>query len=139
VPNRQGSVTVRRLANPVTLCDGHGFFFVAASGQIRMAADRILGDSGAVAVVVETDDHAEKVATARPGLPALPHVWAAGALAGRAVSGAAAVSGGGAAGLAAQGPGPGAGISDGETRSAALGPGCRVFRRFVLVSPCGLG
>jgi len=35
----------------------------------------ILGDSGAVAVVVETDDHAEKVATARPGLPALTHVW----------------------------------------------------------------
>ena len=35
----------------------------------------ILGDSGAVAVVVETDDHAEKVATARAGLPALAHVW----------------------------------------------------------------
>ena len=32
------SVAVRRLANPVTLCDGHGVFFVAASGQIRMAA-----------------------------------------------------------------------------------------------------
>jgi hypothetical protein len=30
-----------RLANPVTLCDGHGIFFVAASGQIQiqMAAD----------------------------------------------------------------------------------------------------
>jgi long-chain acyl-CoA synthetase len=35
----------------------------------------ILGDSAAVAVVVETDDHAEKVATARAGLPALTHVW----------------------------------------------------------------
>jgi long-chain acyl-CoA synthetase len=35
----------------------------------------ILGDSGAVAVVVETDDHAEKVADARQDLPALAHVW----------------------------------------------------------------
>jgi long-chain acyl-CoA synthetase len=35
----------------------------------------ILGDSGAVAAVVETGDHAEKVATARAGLPALAHVW----------------------------------------------------------------
>ena len=35
----------------------------------------ILGDSGAVAVVVETDDHAEKIAAARAGLPALAHVW----------------------------------------------------------------
>ncbi len=35
----------------------------------------ILGDSGAVAVVVETDDHAEIVATARAMLPALTHVW----------------------------------------------------------------
>jgi long-chain acyl-CoA synthetase len=35
----------------------------------------ILGDSGAVAVVVETGDHAEKVASARAGLPALAHVW----------------------------------------------------------------
>ena len=35
----------------------------------------ILGDSGAVAVVAETDDHAEKVATARAALPALAHVW----------------------------------------------------------------
>ena len=35
----------------------------------------ILRDSGAVAAVVETDDHAEKVATARAGLPALTHVW----------------------------------------------------------------
>ena len=35
----------------------------------------ILGDSGAVAVVVETDDHAEMVATARAGLPALTYVW----------------------------------------------------------------
>jgi len=33
----------------------------------------ILGDSGAVAVVVETDDHAEKIAAARAGLPALSH------------------------------------------------------------------
>jgi len=35
----------------------------------------ILGDSGAVAVVVETDDHAEKVATARASRAALAHVW----------------------------------------------------------------
>ncbi len=35
----------------------------------------ILGDSGAVAVVVETDNHAGKIAAARPGLPALSHVW----------------------------------------------------------------
>ena len=33
----RGSVAVHRLANLVTLCDGHGVFFVAASGQIRMA------------------------------------------------------------------------------------------------------
>jgi len=32
-------VAVRRLANPVALCDGHSVFFMAASGQIRMAAD----------------------------------------------------------------------------------------------------
>src|SRR6202035_3213360 len=36
----RGSVAVRRLANPVTLCDDHGVFFVTASGQIRMLADR---------------------------------------------------------------------------------------------------
>jgi long-chain acyl-CoA synthetase len=35
----------------------------------------ILGDSGAVAAVVETGDHAEKIALARAGLPALAHVW----------------------------------------------------------------
>jgi len=35
----------------------------------------ILGDSGAVAAVVETDDHAEMVAAARAGLPALAHAW----------------------------------------------------------------
>jgi hypothetical protein len=35
----RGSVAVRQLANPVTLSDDHGVFFVAASGQIRMAAD----------------------------------------------------------------------------------------------------
>jgi hypothetical protein len=28
-------VAVRRLANTVTFCDGHGVFFVAASGQFR--------------------------------------------------------------------------------------------------------
>jgi hypothetical protein len=27
--------------NPITLCDGHGVFFMAASGQIRMAADTL--------------------------------------------------------------------------------------------------
>jgi long-chain acyl-CoA synthetase len=35
----------------------------------------ILGDSGAVAVVVETGDHAEKIAAARPRLPSLTQVW----------------------------------------------------------------
>jgi len=30
---------VRRLAKPVTVCDGHGVFFMAASGQIRMATN----------------------------------------------------------------------------------------------------
>jgi long-chain acyl-CoA synthetase len=35
----------------------------------------ILGDSGAVAVVVETDDHAELIAAARASLPALSHAW----------------------------------------------------------------
>ena len=35
----RGSVAVRRLANPVTLCDGHGVFFMAATRQIWMAAD----------------------------------------------------------------------------------------------------
>ncbi len=35
----------------------------------------ILGDSGAVAVVVETDGHADMIAAARPSLPALAHVW----------------------------------------------------------------
>ena len=38
----------------------------------------ILGDSGAVAVVVENDDHAEMVITARVGLPALTHMWQIG-------------------------------------------------------------
>ena len=36
----------------------------------------ILGDSGSVAVVVETGEHAEMVAAARSRLPALSHVWA---------------------------------------------------------------
>ena len=35
----------------------------------------ILSDSGAVAVVVETNGHAGMVATVRSGLPALAHVW----------------------------------------------------------------
>jgi long-chain acyl-CoA synthetase len=35
----------------------------------------ILGDSGAVAVVAESGDHAEKIALARARLPALTHVW----------------------------------------------------------------
>ena len=35
----------------------------------------ILGDSGAVAAVIETDDHAEKITAARAGLLALTHVW----------------------------------------------------------------
>src|SRR5690348_9750725 len=35
----------------------------------------ILGDSGAVAVVVETGDHADMIDAARPGLPALARVW----------------------------------------------------------------
>jgi long-chain acyl-CoA synthetase len=35
----------------------------------------ILGDSGAVAVVVEADEHATKITAARASLPALAHVW----------------------------------------------------------------
>jgi len=35
----------------------------------------ILGDSGAVAIVVETGEHADMVARAREGLPALRDVW----------------------------------------------------------------
>jgi long-chain acyl-CoA synthetase len=35
----------------------------------------ILGDSGAVAIVAETGEHADKVAAARGRLPALSHVW----------------------------------------------------------------
>jgi long-chain acyl-CoA synthetase len=35
----------------------------------------ILGDCGACAVVVETDDHANLIAAAQAGLPALTHVW----------------------------------------------------------------
>ncbi|HEX6858367.1 MAG TPA: AMP-dependent synthetase/ligase [Streptosporangiaceae bacterium] len=35
----------------------------------------ILRDSGAVAIMVETGEHAGEVAAARPGLPALRHVW----------------------------------------------------------------
>ena len=35
----------------------------------------ILGDSGAVAIVVETDDHAAKVEAVRAALPALSHAW----------------------------------------------------------------
>ena len=35
----------------------------------------ILGDSGAVAVVAETDDHAAKIAAAKAGLPALTGMW----------------------------------------------------------------
>ena len=38
----------------------------------------ILGDAGAVAAVVETGDHAEKIALARARLPALTHVWEIG-------------------------------------------------------------
>ena len=37
----RGSLAVR-LANRVTLCDSHGVFFVAASGQIQMAADNVV-------------------------------------------------------------------------------------------------
>jgi long-chain acyl-CoA synthetase len=35
----------------------------------------ILGDSGAVAAVIETDDHAGMMAAVRAALPALAHVW----------------------------------------------------------------
>jgi long-chain acyl-CoA synthetase len=35
----------------------------------------ILSDSGAVAAVVETDEHAQMITTARASLPALAHVW----------------------------------------------------------------
>jgi hypothetical protein len=40
----RGSVAVRRPANLVTFCDGHGVFFVVASGQIRMAANTRHGE-----------------------------------------------------------------------------------------------
>lgn len=36
----RGSVAVRCLVNPVTLCGSRGVFFVDASGQIWMPADR---------------------------------------------------------------------------------------------------
>lgn len=35
----------------------------------------ILGDSGAAAVIVETDDHAKMIAAVRAKLPALAHAW----------------------------------------------------------------
>ena len=35
----------------------------------------ILGDSGAAAVIVETDDHAQVITTVRASLPALAHAW----------------------------------------------------------------
>jgi long-chain acyl-CoA synthetase len=35
----------------------------------------ILGDAGATAVIVETDDHAEMIAAAQAKLPALAHAW----------------------------------------------------------------
>ncbi len=35
----------------------------------------ILGDSGASAVIAETNDHAEMITAAHAGLPALAHVW----------------------------------------------------------------
>ena len=35
----RGSLAARRLADPVTLCDGYGVFFMAGSGQIQVAAD----------------------------------------------------------------------------------------------------
>jgi hypothetical protein len=36
----QDSIAVRQLADPLTLCDSHGVFFVAASGQTPIATDR---------------------------------------------------------------------------------------------------
>ena len=36
VPGVRGSAAMRRLANPVTLCESHSAFFLPASGQIRM-------------------------------------------------------------------------------------------------------
>jgi hypothetical protein len=35
----RGSVAVRRRANLVTLRDGHGIFFLAVSGPVRMTAN----------------------------------------------------------------------------------------------------
>jgi hypothetical protein len=35
----RGNAAVRRLANTVTFCDGHGVFFVAISGQFRAAVN----------------------------------------------------------------------------------------------------
>ena len=47
----RGSVAAHRLANPVTPCGGHVGFFVAARGQIRMAADTITTSLGPREVV----------------------------------------------------------------------------------------
>ena len=47
-----GSVAVLRLADPVTFCDGHSAFFVAASGPIRMAADRPFSDARTIVEAV---------------------------------------------------------------------------------------
>ncbi len=49
----------------------------------------IIGDSGMAAIVVETDDHAARVGTARAGFPELRHVWQfdAGGIAGLKAAG----------------------------------------------------
>jgi long-chain acyl-CoA synthetase len=41
----------------------------------REQVEWILRDSGAVAVIAETDDHAQMLASLRPSLPVLTHVW----------------------------------------------------------------
>jgi hypothetical protein len=52
---RSATVATRRLANSVTLCDGHRVFFVAASGQIRMAADKFIADELIAAATASRD------------------------------------------------------------------------------------
>ncbi len=68
----------------VRWCPGCGDYAILAAGGVTVPiyptssleqVEWILGDSGAVAIVAETDTHAQMVAKARANLPALNHVW----------------------------------------------------------------
>jgi len=52
IPIRR-SRAARGLANPVTLCDGHGVFFVAASGQILALEDDLAAERALTARLQE--------------------------------------------------------------------------------------